>query len=190
MLWQLIVWFQVIESWLYEVLKILHCDISLNNLMLCKEGDNMYAILNDIDLTVSADIMSMLSNHRTGTKLFMEIDLIHPDPTEHMYHHDLESLFYVLVWITSWFNDGQEIVDPPLQEWADNNGLLLVKKESFSISIPPWQTTQFESFRHCILSMQAMFHDGLWARSSYLLEVMHSRYLSDQSQNLISCAFH
>ena len=94
----------------------------------------------------------------------MVIDLIHPDPMEHMYRHDLESLFYVLVWITSRFNDGQEIVDPPLQEWADNDGLLLVKKESFflmSMSIPPQQTTQFESFRHCILSIQAMFHDGL-----------------------------
>ena len=96
-----LVWFQVTEYWLYEVPKILHCDISLNNLMLHKEGDNVYAVLNNLDLAVSADITSMSLNHCMGTKLFMEIDLIYPDPMEHMYHHDLESLFYVLVWIMS-----------------------------------------------------------------------------------------
>ena len=170
MLWQLIVWFQVIESWLYEVLKILHCDISLNNLMLCKEGDNVYAVLNDLDLTVSADVMSMSSNHCMGTKPFMAIYLIHPDPTEHMYHHDLESLFYILVWITSRFNDGQEIVDPPLQEWADNDGLLLAEKKwSFFRSMPPWWTTQFEPFRHWIVSMWEMFDREFLVHSSYLV---------------------
>ena len=87
--------------WLYEVPKILHSDISLNNFMLHKEGNNVCAVLNDLDLAVSADITSMSLNHRMGTKPFMVIDLIHPDLTEHMYHHDLELLFYILVWITS-----------------------------------------------------------------------------------------
>ena len=96
--------------WLFEVLKILHWDISIDNLMIRKKG------LNDFDLAVSADINSMLSKHHTGTKPFMVIDLIHPDPTVHMYRHDLESMFYVLVWITSRFHDGQEVADPPLQE--------------------------------------------------------------------------
>ena len=160
--------------WLYEVPKILHSDISLNNLMLCKEGNNMYAALNDLDLAVSADVTSTSSNHHTGTKPFMVIDLIHPDPMEHMYRHDLESLFYVLVWITSRFNDGQEIVDPPLQEWADNDGLLLAEKKSIFLMfmpIPLRRTTQFELFGHCIVSMRKMFCDGLWVRLSYLEEL-------------------
>ena len=59
--------------WLYEVLKILHRGISLNNLMLHKERDNVYAVLNDLDLTVSADITSTSSNHRMGTKLLMNL---------------------------------------------------------------------------------------------------------------------
>ena len=158
--------------WLYDVLKILHRDISLNNLMLHKEGDNVYAVLNDLDLAVSADVKSTSSKHRTGTKPFMAIDLIRPGPTVHMYRHDLESMFYVLVWITLRFHDGQEIADPPLQEWADNDDLLLVaKKRSFFMSMPPRRTKQFESFGRCIISMQAMFHDGLWARSRYLSEL-------------------
>ena len=63
--------------WLFEVPKILHRDISLNNLMLRKEGDKIYAVLNDFDLAVSADVKSTSSKQRTGTKPFMAIDLLH-----------------------------------------------------------------------------------------------------------------
>jgi serine/threonine protein kinase len=158
--------------WLYEIPKILHRDISLDNLMLRKEGDKIYAVLNDFDLAVSADVKSMSSKHRTGTKPFMAIDLIHPDPTVHMYRHDLESMFYVLVWITSRFHNGQEIADPPLQEWADNADLILVdKKRSFFMAMPPQRTEQFESFGRWIVSMQKMFLDGLHAHVSYLLDL-------------------
>jgi serine/threonine protein kinase len=157
--------------WLYEIPKILHRDISLDNLMLRKEDDNVYAVLNDLDLAVSADVKSTSSKHRTGTKPFMAIDLIHPDPTIHMYRHDLESIFYVLVWITSRFHDGQEIADPPLQEWADNDDLLLVeKKRSFFLSMPP-RTKQFESFGRWVVSMQTMFRDGFSSKTQYLAEL-------------------
>ena len=164
--------------WLYDVPKILHRDISLKNLMLRKEGDNVYAVLNDLDLAVSADVKSTSSKHHTGTKPFMAIDLIHPDPTVHMYRHDLESLFYILVWITSRFNDGQEIADPPLQEWADNGDLILVeKKRSFFMSMPPRRTEQFESFGRWIVSMQTMFRDGFSLKTKYLAELLEASSL-------------
>jgi hypothetical protein len=87
---------------------------------------------------VSADVKSTSSKHRTGTKPFMAIDLIHPDLAVHMYRHDLESIFSVLVWITSRFDNRQEIADPPLQKWADNDDQVLVeKKRSFFLSMPP-----------------------------------------------------
>jgi hypothetical protein len=71
--------------------------------MVCKKGDKIYAVLNDFDLAVSADVKNISSKHHTGTKPFMAIDLIHPDLTLHMYRHDLESMFYALVWITYTF---------------------------------------------------------------------------------------
>jgi serine/threonine protein kinase len=158
--------------WLYEIPKILHRDISLDNLMLRKQGDKIYAVLNDFDLAVSADVKTISSKHRTGTKPFMAIDLIHPDPTVHMYRHDLESMFYVLVWITSRFHDGQEIVEPPLQEWAYSGGATLLKEKNyFLVSIPPRRTEHFESFGRWVVSMQKMFLDGLHAHASYLLDL-------------------
>jgi hypothetical protein len=56
--------------------------------------------------------------------------------------------------------------------FMDNGGAALLKeKNHFLVSKPPWRTAQFESFGRCIISMQVMFHDGLWARSRYLSEL-------------------
>ena len=65
--------------------------------MLRKENGNVYAVLNDLDLAVDADVQRQSSKHRTGTKPFMAIDLLGGEPTVHMYRHDLESLFSVLL---------------------------------------------------------------------------------------------
>jgi len=141
--------------------------------MLRKEGDKVYAVLNDFDLAVSADVKSTSSKQRTGTKPFMAIDLLRPDPPVHMYRHDLESMFYVLIWTTSRFHNGDEIALPPLQEWADNDGVTVTKEKSFFVmmSEPPLLTPQFNSFGRWIVSMQTMFRDGFYSRTKYLVEL-------------------
>jgi len=150
-------WFIVLVQgyqWLFEVPKILHRDISLNNLMIRKEGANVYSVLNDLDLIVDADIQSASSKQCTGTKPFIAIDLLRPDPPVHMYHHDLESMFYILVWITLYFHDGEEITDAPLQEWADQCGMTLVdKKHLFILSEPPLPTPEFDPLGHWVVSL-------------------------------------
>jgi hypothetical protein len=138
--------------------------------MLRKEGDKIYAVLNDFDLTVIANVKSTSSKQHTGTKPFMAIDLLRPDPPVHMYRHDLESMFYILIWTTSRFHNGVEIVVPPLQEWADNAG---VEKKNFFVmmSEPPPLTPQFGSFGRWVVSMQTMFRDGFSSRTKYLAEL-------------------
>ena len=59
--------------------KILHRDISLNNLMFRKEDGNVYAVLNNLDLAIDVDVQSLSSKHHTGTKPFMAIDLLSRD---------------------------------------------------------------------------------------------------------------
>jgi hypothetical protein len=133
--------------------------------MLRKEDGNVYAVLNDLDLAVSVDVKSKSSKHRTGTTPFMAIDLLDRHPTAHMYRHDLESLFYVLVWITSRFHDRKEITDPPLQDWLESDDLFLVKS-TFMLHAPDFHPTEgFESFKPWISLMQGMFLDGFTART-------------------------
>jgi hypothetical protein len=75
--------------WLFEVPKILHWDISQHNLMLRKEDGRVYGVLNDLDLAVDADVKSASLKQRTGTKPFMAIDLLRPDPPVHMYQGEV-----------------------------------------------------------------------------------------------------
>ena len=154
--------------WLFEVPRILHRDISLNNLMLRKEGDKAYGVLNDFDLAVDADVKSASSKQRTGTKPFMAIDLLRDHPSVHMYRHDLESMFYVLVWITSRFHNGEE------------GGTALVdKKLSFMLSPPPPPTAEFDPLGRWVASIRKMIHGGFSARTDYDTELN----ISLRSQN-------
>jgi serine/threonine protein kinase len=158
--------------WLYEYAGIIHRDISLDNLMLRKEGDKVYGVLNDMDLAVTVGVESTSSKQRTGTKPFMAIDLLRPEPPVHMYRHDLESMFYVLVWITSRFHDGKEIADAPLQEWADQGGAALVKeKNSFIMSDPPPLTPEFEPLGRWVVSLHKTMRNGFSAWTEYRSEL-------------------
>lgn len=160
------------HRWLLEHVGILCRDISLDNLMLRREGDKVYGVLNDMDLAVSVGVTSASSKQHTGTKPFMAIDLLRPDPPVPMYRYDLESMFYVLVWITSRFNNGDEIIEPPLQEWADLGSVAVVgEKYRFIMSLPSRRTGQFESFGRWVVPMQTMFRDGFSSWTRHLSDV-------------------
>lgn len=74
-----------------------HRDISDGNLMYRKGSDRqIYGALNDWDLS-SLDVPNRTIEHeRTGTIPFMAIELLSSSPV-HLYRHDLESFFWLLV---------------------------------------------------------------------------------------------
>ncbi|KAF5358716.1 hypothetical protein D9757_013032 [Collybiopsis confluens] len=89
-----------IHRWLYEHPRILHHDLSMANIMYRREGDNVYGVLNDFDLSSFRTRMDEgpTSKHRTGTKPFMAYDLLDTAWDKvHRYRHDLESLFYIIL---------------------------------------------------------------------------------------------
>jgi hypothetical protein len=77
--------------------KILHQDISENNIiiteLLTKEAPKGRLI--DLDLAKELDSMPSGARHRTGTMQFMAIEVL--EGKGHTYRHDLESFFYVFV---------------------------------------------------------------------------------------------
>ncbi|QRV85648.1 hypothetical protein RhiJN_13666 [Ceratobasidium sp. AG-Ba] len=94
---------------LYDI-GILHCDISVGNMMYDPLGQEPYLIDGDLGKSVK-NLDSPSSDHRTGTLPFMAIDLLVAKPPKHMYRHDLESFFYVLIWICAPDHSGWETVD-------------------------------------------------------------------------------
>ncbi|KAK7442970.1 hypothetical protein VKT23_015914 [Stygiomarasmius scandens] len=97
-----------IHRWLVDHGKILHRDISLTNIMFRRISGNVYGVLNDFDLASSLPVQpGTTSLRRTGTLPYMSIELLNKTCTEGpVYHHDLESLFYVLAVLCCHYDKG------------------------------------------------------------------------------------
>ena len=84
---------------LYTKGKILHRDISENNIIITdpKEADGFKGMLIDEDLAKEIGSGRSGARHQTGTMEFMAIEVL--QRIAHTYRHDLESFFYVLLWM-------------------------------------------------------------------------------------------
>ncbi|KAG6846751.1 hypothetical protein H0H93_012101, partial [Arthromyces matolae] len=104
--------------------------ISENNLMFkCGTDGHIKGILNDWDIAsdeVDEPIcrsQPRLSHRILGTIPFMARDLLvaHGTPPPHLYRHDLESFFYILVWAAVNYDfgadDPRKLIDPVIAEW-------------------------------------------------------------------------
>jgi hypothetical protein len=99
--------------------KILHWDISENNIIITEhapEEEPKGGVLIDLDLAKELDSVPSGVSHRTGTMQFMAIEVL--QGKGHTYRHDLESLFYVFIWMCIRY--GHENVD--MEETASPSG--------------------------------------------------------------------
>ncbi|KIK61461.1 hypothetical protein GYMLUDRAFT_243636 [Collybiopsis luxurians FD-317 M1] len=99
-----------IHRWLCDKPRILHRDLSISSIMFRRSSDkeqSIYGVLNDFDLSSRLGQMDQpSSNHCTGTKPFMAFDLLDADwPKGHMYRHDVESVFYILLILCCHYNN-------------------------------------------------------------------------------------
>ncbi|KAJ3554595.1 hypothetical protein NM688_g3026 [Phlebia brevispora] len=98
---------------LWTKARMLHRDVSINNIMYEKRGDDYHFVLIDFDMAIALpndeSAYAASSNHRTGTLPFMAKELIlnawviiatngERSPIRHLLRHDLESLFWVTLW--------------------------------------------------------------------------------------------
>jgi hypothetical protein len=79
--------------------KMLHRDISENNIIIttpAAEGDPKGRLI-DMDLGKELNSVPSGASHQTGTMQFMAIEVL--QGKGHTYRHDLESFFYVFIWM-------------------------------------------------------------------------------------------
>ncbi|KAF8220408.1 hypothetical protein L208DRAFT_1333898 [Tricholoma matsutake] len=112
----------------YATAKVLHRDLSENNLMFKYREDCALGIVNDWDmashLNATGEVPTSTARHRTGTVPFMARDLLVDEPPVHLYRHDLESFFYILVWAAVHFDIQNKMRLPThaaLRVWDDDS---------------------------------------------------------------------
>ncbi|KAJ4478053.1 kinase-like domain-containing protein, partial [Lentinula aciculospora] len=151
-----------IHQWLYECAGILHRDLSFGNIMFRRKNGKVYGVLNDFDLSSRVQDLNqgLTSNQRTGTRLFMSIDLLSPIwKGGHFYRHDLESLFYIILCLAC-----------PYPKWfSGSEGDVFTQKIVF-LSEPPYDglpiQLYFTNFRSWLTRIHRSMSDGYKARPS------------------------
>ncbi|THU81955.1 hypothetical protein K435DRAFT_872799, partial [Dendrothele bispora CBS 962.96] len=162
------------HRWLYDRCRILHRDISMNNIMVRKVDGKIFGVLNDLDLASRVtQEMSATSKHRTGTRPFMAYELLDPKKSvPHLYRHDLESLFYVMLFLCCRYSlDGKPVPssDPlPYDKWLTDSAenLFYLKKDlcnSHECFNPP-VTPYFSGFSKILQDIRKIFFGANAAR--------------------------
>ncbi|EXU96023.1 protein kinase [Metarhizium robertsii] len=135
---------------LYTEGKILHRDISENNIIITDQGnaDGFKGMLIDLDLAKEVGKGPSGARHRTGTMEFMAIEVLLG--ISHTYRHDLEAFFYVLLWLCArrgwalsgasgrrpkksmlsrWYTGAYEDIAQSKRGDMDKNGLEVILRE-------------------------------------------------------------
>lgn len=121
---------------LYLKGKILHRDISENNIIITdpEKADGFTGMLIDMDLAKEVGSGRSGARHQTGTMQFMAIEVLRK--VAHTYRHDLQSFFYVLLWICA-----RHVRERGFQCRASNN-------HEFSV-LNDWYTGSFDQIARC-----------------------------------------
>ncbi|KAF5349786.1 hypothetical protein D9758_010216 [Tetrapyrgos nigripes] len=163
-----------IHRWLVDHAKILHRDISQNNIMyrVLKDG-KVHGVLNDLDL---ASTLSMSRSHssqtRSGTRPFMSHELLTPNRPGlgHFYRHDLESIYYVMLILFANYDKvkedgnaqkkGIQKVDNQHEEWFKGTDKEVAAFKWIALNSVPTLQPLFSSLRQSIRQLSVFIRSG------------------------------
>ena len=202
----------LVHRWLHDHPGILHRDLSLNNIMwrLIEQMDankkseqKVYGVLTDYDLSSwTEDLKNGYKNtslQRTGTPPYMALELLDETSSVHLYRHDVESLFYVMLLTCGRHVFGPEKAEGkeegtrrmirrggvlPYQKWfgqpdhetlGDKKTVFFTKMQSIDLS------PHFEDFQPWLEDLQLRFSEGFSAKSASLVKQKKRQRLGTSS---------
>jgi len=141
--------------WLHKVPKLLHRDISANNIMYRIINSKVYGVLNNFDLAAPVAPTELAHEERTGTIPFMAIHLLEStiikatEPSRqndgdkvaaqaysktHLLWYDLESIYWVVLWLAC--QKPHDVAPHPLVDWSNCKMNKLVDKKKTILVFP------------------------------------------------------
>ena len=183
----------LVHRWLYECAGILHRDLSLNNIMYRVIDGKVYGVLTDYDLaswkaSLTGDYQKT-SQQMAGTPPFMANGLLDRTDPQHLYRHDVESLFYVMLILATHYeiqapeegeDGGVRVREGTLQfsNWFDapNYNVLGACKSVFFTKLKPFEVSpSFKDFRRWLLMLQNSLSCGFWEKYQQLCDMRSDR---------------
>ncbi|KAH7891044.1 hypothetical protein F5I97DRAFT_1947284 [Phlebopus sp. FC_14] len=150
---------------------VYHRDVSPSNLMYYRdEVGNVVGMLNDFDLASTSDHTT--GTERTGTVLFMALDLLTKlalrGEVTHLYEHDAESFVWVLTWISLRYSNGKPLKNAELDKWLRVDAVTCRKEKLHFLDLsgglldnkdyPPGEGHEYhlEIAQACLMSIQSI----------------------------------
>ena len=149
-----------------------------------EDEDKVYGVLTDYDLSSwTADLANdytRTSQQRTGTPPYMAHELLKGTSDVHLYRHDVESLFYVILLVCARHTIGEKgkmrgiimrgSIGLPYERWFNQHDYWMLGslKSAFfgdmeTIELSP----TFEDFRPWLKDLQLCISDGFDARTAH-----------------------
>ncbi|KAF9789727.1 hypothetical protein BJ322DRAFT_1178609 [Thelephora terrestris] len=202
-----------VHRWLHDHPGILHRDPSPNNIMcrISEEPDaegkpsrRVYGVLTDYDLSSwTKDLKkdySKTSQQRTGTPPYMAHELLTGASATHLYRHDLESLFYVMLLTCGRHklaNEKGSTTGPlqmvmrggcrPYQGWFNQQDYDLLGDQKwtfFTLPKPIELSPCFKDFRAWLRSLQSRFKRGFSLKSTHMDELEEQQGLGGSAAEI------
>ncbi|KAK0488045.1 hypothetical protein EDD18DRAFT_1081909, partial [Armillaria luteobubalina] len=162
--------------------KVLHRNISLNNMMYQKRYDTnefpFIGVLNNFDLSCSLPLKEVTSLHQIGTPPYMAHELLGQFDVVHLYQHDVKAFYYILLMLCCGYEIVQSAGGKVMQElqsqqakmsfakWYDRTTSwqeLTDFKRYFFISVMPISPSKsFSAFLLWLNAIQILFRWGLY----------------------------
>ena len=181
-----------VHRWLLDQPGILHRDLSFKNIMcriIKKLGakDEVYGVLTDYDLSSWAASLkndyTKTSQQRTGTPPYMAHELLRGASDIHLYRHDVESLFYIMLLTCArhQFDLRKEARWPvvmregklPYEDWFNEPNYAKLGKVKASF-FSHWEAIElspaFEDFRGWLEDLRLSFTGGFQRKLTNLVE--------------------
>ena len=144
-------------------------------------GKQVYGVLTDYDLSSYTNALkggyTRTSRQRTGTPPYMACELLMGQNTPHLYRHDIESLFYIMLLTCGRYTFEEVKINkeptqkmvlrkeaPPYKSWFDQHDYMALGKDKdyfFLSNETPIELSQpFEGFREWLEDIRFCFSQG------------------------------